>query len=61
MHRHITPENLDRVLMLFANIRVIEFFKANGSTGKELIRCVPKSGSTAKPGTVTTTTVQDIK
>lgn len=26
MHRHITPENLDRVLMLFAAIGVIEYF-----------------------------------
>lgn len=35
MHRHITPENLERVLALFANIGIISYFPQGG---KELIK-----------------------
>jgi Protein of unknown function (DUF3987) len=53
MHRHITSENLDRVLTLFANIGVIDFF----TQGKQqLIKS--RNGHKAKP--IVTTTAADL-
>jgi hypothetical protein len=52
MHRHITSENLDRVLMLFSNIGVIKYVN-NGK--KELIHSV--NSNKVKP---TITTAADI-
>ena len=37
MHRHITSENLDRVLSLFASIGVIRYQRSGGTNGKEMI------------------------
>lgn len=52
MHRHITPENLDRVLMLLGNIGVIEFFT---QTKREFIRI-----RKANTKVITTTTSVDL-
>ena len=54
MHRHITSENLERVLALFANIGIISYFSQGG---KELIKM---NGVKAAPTATTTVDLNTI-